>query len=136
MWTTLSFKFPVNVLAAADKEAVFREFDQWLMPEGRATSAASAAPAAAPAITAFPATAPAAAAAPQTVAAPSLAAPRDSSLTPGMTREQILQALGCHRLGGIRHEATVCDQGLVDRQRTGLLSQVGRSGIIHGEQQC
>ena len=94
MWTTLSFKFPVNVLAAADKEAVFREFDQWLMPEGRATSAASAAPAAAPAITAFPATAPAAAAAPQTVAAPSLAAPRDSSLTPGMTREQILQALG------------------------------------------
>ena len=94
MWTTLSFKFPPNVLAAADKEAVFREFDQWLMPEGRATSAASAAPAAAPAITAFPATAPAAAAAPQTVAAPSLAAPRDSSLTPGMTREQILQALG------------------------------------------
>ena len=77
MWTTLSFKFPARVLATADKEAVFREFDQWFMPEGHATSAASAAPLAAPAITASPAV-----------------APRDSTLAPGMTREQILQVMG------------------------------------------
>jgi hypothetical protein len=90
MWTTLSFKFSPNVLATADKETVFREFDQWLMPEGRATSAAPVAP---PAMTAYPAAAPVAAP-PQSAAAPKPAAPSESALTPGMTREQILQAIG------------------------------------------
>lgn len=94
MWTTLSFKFPANVLAAADKETVFREFDQWFMAEGHATSAASAVPSAAPAMTASPAAAPVAMAAPQSVPASRPAAPRDSTLTPGMTREQILQVMG------------------------------------------
>jgi len=89
MWTTLSFKFPANVLAAADKETVFHEFDQWLMPEGRATSAT---PAAAPAMTTYPASAPVVA--PQPAASPRPAAPSESALTPGMTREQILQAMG------------------------------------------
>jgi hypothetical protein len=94
MWTTLSFKFPANVLATADKEAVFRGFDQWFMPEGHATSAVSAAPPAAPAMTASPVAAPAIVAAPQPVSSPRPAAPRDSTLTPGMTREEILQAMG------------------------------------------
>jgi len=85
MWTTLSF----NVLATADKETVFREFDQWLMPEGRATSAA---PVAAPAISAYPAAAPVAAPPPQP--APRPAPISQSSLAPGMTREQILQSMG------------------------------------------
>jgi PEGA domain len=79
MWTTLSFKFPANVLATADKEAVFREFDQWFMPEGRATSAAPAAPPVA---------------APPPVAPPKAPSPSESTLTPGMTREQILQVMG------------------------------------------
>jgi PEGA domain-containing protein len=94
MWTTLSFKFPANVLATADKETVFREFDQWLMPEGRATSATPVAVPAAPAMTTYPAAAPVAMATPQPVAAPRPAAPSQSALTPGMTREQILQAMG------------------------------------------
>ena len=94
MWTTLSFKFPANVLATADKETVFREFDQWLMPEGRAASAASAAPPVAPAMTASPVAAPVAVAAPQPVTQPRPAATRDSTLAPGMTREQILQVMG------------------------------------------
>ena len=93
MWTTLSFKFPANVLATADKETVFREFDQWFMAEGHATSAASAAPPAAPAMTASPAAAPVAAA-PQPIVATRPAAPRDSTLAPGMTREEILQVMG------------------------------------------
>ena len=94
MWTTLSFKFPSNVLATADKETVFREFDQWLMPEGRATSATSGAPPVAPAMTSSSAAASVAVAAPQPVAAPRPAVPSDSTLTPGMTREQILQVMG------------------------------------------
>jgi len=92
MWTTLSFKFPANVLATADKETVFREFDRWLMPEGRATSATPAAAPPAPAMTTYAAAAPAAA--PQPVAAPRPAPPSESSLTLGMTREQILQTMG------------------------------------------
>jgi hypothetical protein len=94
VWTTLSFKFPANVLATADKETVFREFDQWLMPEGRATSAVPATPVAAPAMTTYPAAAPVAVAAPQPVASPRPAAPSESTLAPGMSREQILQAMG------------------------------------------
>ena len=94
MWTTLSFKFPANVLATADKETVFREFDQWLMPEGRATSAAPVAAPPAPAMTTYPAAAPVAAPAPQPATAPRPVAITESSLTPGMTREQILQSMG------------------------------------------
>jgi hypothetical protein len=94
MWTTLSFKFPPNVLATADKETVFREFDQWLMPEGRATSAAPVAAPPAPAVATYPAAAPVAAPAPQPAAAPRPAPISESSLTPGMTREQILQSIG------------------------------------------
>ena len=94
MWTTLSFKFPANVLATADKETVFREFDQWLMPEGRATSATPVAVQAAPAMAAYPVAAPVAVPAPPHVAAPKPAPIIPSMLAPGMTREQILQSMG------------------------------------------
>jgi hypothetical protein len=80
VWTTLSFNFPDQVLANADKETVFRQFDQWFMPEGRGVSVAPAptvapvaapvaAPAAAP-VAAAPAPAPAAAVAVQPAPAP------------------------------------------------------------------
>jgi PEGA domain/SmpA / OmlA family len=94
MWTTLSFKFPANVLATADKETVFREFDQWMMPEGRATSAAPVAAPPAPTMSTYPTAAPVAAPAPLPVAAPRPVSISESSLTPGMTREQILQSMG------------------------------------------
>jgi len=81
LWTTLSFNFPDQVLATADKETVFREFDQWFVPEGRGVSTQPApAPVAAPVatptaapVTAAPATAPVSAApvaAPQQAVAP------------------------------------------------------------------
>jgi hypothetical protein len=97
MWTTLSFKFPPNVLATADKETVFREFDQWMMPEGRATSAtpvAVPAQSTQPAAPTYPAAAPVAVTAPQPAAAPQPVAISQSTLSPGMTREQILQSMG------------------------------------------
>ncbi len=99
LWTTLSFKFPAEVLAAAEKETVFQEIDQWFLPEGRATSAlpvASAAPVATPgsASVAASASAPVAAAVAQPIAPARTSAARESTLTPGMSREQILQNLG------------------------------------------
>ncbi|HUL32977.1 MAG TPA: PEGA domain-containing protein [Candidatus Eisenbacteria bacterium] len=62
VWTSLSFNFPDQVLATADKETVFREIDQWFVPEGRGVAAAPAvmqAPSSAPASTPVPAKAPA-----------------------------------------------------------------------------
>lgn len=82
LWTVISFNFPDQVLATADKEAVFREFDQWFVPEGRgATTPPAAAPIAVPVaapaavpVAAAPAPAPASdappAAAPQQAVAP------------------------------------------------------------------
>lgn len=76
VWTTLSFNFPDQVLATADKETVFRAFDQWFVPEGRNVTAAPvaapvASPVAAPAAVAPATSAPPAA--PAAVAAPSAA---------------------------------------------------------------
>jgi hypothetical protein len=88
LWTTLSFNFPEEVLANADKEAVFRAMDQWFVPEGRV---ASVAPVAVPSGVAS-AGPPAAAAPVSAPVAPPV--PREIPLTPGMTRDQILQTLG------------------------------------------
>lgn len=80
LWTTLSFFFPKAVLERGDITTVYRELDQWLLPEGSfqpgysEPAAASAAPSQAPA-------------APRVVAAP-------SDLKPGMDREQVITTLG------------------------------------------
>ncbi len=99
MWTTLSFNFSEQVLAAADKEAVFRAMDQWFIPEGRTASVVPAVTAdpAAPTVGVAPAGLPAAPVAPAPVsvsAPPAAPIPHEIPLTPGMTREQILQTLG------------------------------------------
>jgi len=63
LWTTLSFNFPDQVLATADKETIFREFDQWFLPEGRgmtappSAAAAPVAPSVAPSVAPAPAVA-------------------------------------------------------------------------------
>lgn len=69
VWTSLSFNFPDQVLATADKETVFHEIDQWFVPEGRSVPAA-------PVVTQapVPATSPSPAAAAPTTVAPASAA--------------------------------------------------------------
>src|SRR5262249_1633747 len=90
LWTTLSFNFSDEVLANADKEAVFGAIDQGFVPEGRLASVVPAAPPSGVAPTAAGPSAPAA-----PVSAPvAPPVPREIPLTPGMTREQILQTLG------------------------------------------
>jgi hypothetical protein len=95
MWTTLSFNFPDQVLATADKEAVFRAIDPWFLPEGRMATVPppmTMAPVAAAPQGAAPAAKPAASA--PVAAPPAATAPVQTPLTPGMTREQILETLG------------------------------------------
>lgn len=133
VWSIATFYFPKDVIANADKDAVFRAVDPWFVPEGRTTptvlSGAPAAPAPIAAPVAPPAPAPATTAAPAAAAAPSPAAPAPAAaptpvaapapaaapvsapaaapapapepasrpaanLAPGMTREQVVAAMG------------------------------------------
>jgi hypothetical protein len=83
LWAVATFYFPAETLANANKEAVFRAVDPWFIPEGRATvSGASTAGVAPTTVPGTPATMPQ-----QRAAAP-------ENLTPGMTREEVVAALG------------------------------------------
>ncbi|GAC1702278.1 MAG: hypothetical protein NVS9B4_07270 [Candidatus Acidiferrum sp.] len=77
LWAVATFYFPAETLANADKDAVFRELDQWFVPESRASANVSPL-----------------AAVPQVVQGPMAPTTTPATLTPGMTREQIVAALG------------------------------------------
>jgi hypothetical protein len=90
VWTALTFYFPAQTLANADKDDVFRAINPWLAPEG--LSQASAGPAQAAATAAFGAQP-----APPPVPAPPAAVqpPKPlAELAPGMTRDEIVAAIG------------------------------------------
>jgi len=82
MWSAVTFYFPQDVLANAEKDSVFHGIDAWFVPEGRSaasgTTGTPTAPAAMPAMQAPP---------PQPPSPP-------ASLTPGMTREEVVKAMG------------------------------------------
>jgi len=84
MWSAVTFYFPQDVLANAEKDAVFRGIDAWFVPEGRSAAAATTGTPSAPA--------PAPGYAPATPA-PAPAGP-PANLTPGMTREEVVKAMG------------------------------------------
>lgn len=81
LWTAVSFFFPKQVLERGDITSIYKEMDQWLLPEGTFQSGYGEAPAAPPASAAVPP-------APPPVAAP------PSALKPGMDKEQVMAALG------------------------------------------
>ncbi len=81
LWTTLSFFFPKTVLQRGEITSVYREIDQWLLPEGAFQPGYSEPVVSAPMAAAAPA------AAPRVVAAP-------SDLKPGMEKEQVIATLG------------------------------------------
>jgi PEGA domain len=97
IWTALTFYFPAQTLANADKDDVLRGIVPWLAPEGLATISAQSYSAAAPASpplatqTGIATQAPPAAL-PQ--AAPERPAGPRAQLAPGMTRDEIVAALG------------------------------------------
>jgi len=131
LWTTLSFNFPDEVLATADKETVFREIDQWFIPEGRAV-AAMPAPVATP--VAVPVTT--SAAAPPTPALLPIAVPpaasasaREMTLAPGMSRDQVLQLLGApERQITFGEQQWLIYPGIVAALKDGKLDSVQTSG--------
>jgi hypothetical protein len=97
VWTALTFYFPAQTLANADKDDVLRAIAPWLAPESLATvsaqsysSAASASPL--PATQASIAAQAPSAALPQPV--PERPASPRAQLTAGMTRDEIVAAMG------------------------------------------
>jgi hypothetical protein len=93
VWAIATFYLPKEVIANAEKDAAFRAIDPWLVPEGRSAATASSGVPAAPAAVAAAGSAPAAApAAPPP--APEPPPHPAANLTPGMTREQVVAAMG------------------------------------------
>jgi len=86
VWAAVTFDFPPQTLANANKDEVFRAIDPWIAPEGRYPGAVT------------PQTGAAQAAAPSSSSVAPLAASRPASppaqLAPGMTRDEIVAALG------------------------------------------
>jgi PEGA domain len=93
LWTAVSFNFSPETLSNADKDAVFRAIDPWFVPEGHATYGATSGAPTPPATMAVaaPAVAPAGSVQ-QAPSPPPARAPAD--LSPGMTRDQVVAALG------------------------------------------
>jgi len=93
VWTALTFYYPAQTLANADKDDVFRGIAPWLAPEGLTPFAPQAYPVAAQPAGApqgAAGTPPAVAPAPQPAARP--VAP--AQLTVGMSRDEVVAAMG------------------------------------------
>ncbi len=96
IWTALTFYYPPQTLANADKDDVYRGIDPWVAPEGhyQGTTPPPSQLAAAPAM---PQSIPQAAPQAQPIAAQPAPAPPPAApakLSPGMTRDEIVAALG------------------------------------------
>jgi hypothetical protein len=101
VWAIATFYLPKETIANADKDAVFRAIDPWFVPEGRTAGSVAGGVPVAPAAAAGVAPAPAAAQAGTPVAAP-IAAPAPTEpaarpaadLAPGMSRDEVVAAMG------------------------------------------
>jgi PEGA domain-containing protein len=85
VWTVATFYFQAETLATADKDTVLRDIDAWFLPEGR-TSPTTRSTAAS--------SASASSLAPQSTPPATSNTNRTESLQTGMTREEILAAIG------------------------------------------
>jgi PEGA domain/SmpA / OmlA family len=120
VWTIATFYFPEAVLANAEKDAVLREIDHWIVPEGRAgIIGAPAAP-----VVAAPAKLPETAA----TSVPAMASSTET-LAPGMNREQVVEALGRpQREVTFQAQTWMYYPGMVVLLRDGKLTSVEEEG--------
>ena len=104
LWALADFFFPPETLANVDVNAVVRVLDQWLLPEGQRPVTTEPAPAPAP------------------------PAPR-ADLKPGMTREEVVAALGVpQREVSYGARTWLTYPGMVALLENGKLAAVDRSG--------
>lgn len=131
VWTIATFYLPEDALANADKDAVVREIDKWIAPEGRGRDiGAPSIPADRPAP--VPVAAPAAipvASMPMSPAPASTSASTADTLTTGMTREQVVAALGKpQREVTFQSQTWMYYPGMVVLLRDGKLASVEQEG--------
>jgi hypothetical protein len=119
LWTAVSFYFPKEVIANAEKDVVFQAIDAWFVPEGRSTRTLTTGTPSAPA--------PAPGYAPP-VLAPAPATP-PAMLTPGMTREQVVAAMGTpqHEIS-FQGKTLLTYPGMVVALEGGKLTSIEQSG--------
>jgi hypothetical protein len=82
LWAVATFYLPAQVLANAEKDAVYRVVDNWFVPEGRTATNGTAA------------LTPAASAPPRSAADPPSPAAAQQTLTRDMTRDQVIALMG------------------------------------------
>lgn len=122
LWSTVTFYFPQAVLANAEKDTVFRMIDTWLVPEGRSAASSTAGAPGAPAASGSYAASP-------PMQAPPAPPTPPATLTPGMTREQVVAAMGPPQ-----HEVTFQGKtllsypGMVVALEGGKLTSIDQSG--------
>jgi hypothetical protein len=119
LWAAVSFYLPKEVIANAEKDVVFHAIDTWFVPEGRSAPAGTTGTPSAPA--------PAPGYAPAT-AAPAPAGP-PANLTPGMTREQVVAAMGApqHEVS-FQGKTLLTYPGMVVVLEGGKLTSIEQSG--------
>jgi hypothetical protein len=130
VWTAVAFYFAEEVLANAEKDTVVHEIDQWLLPEGRGGASSSPMTAAGiPAPQQVPAAAPAPAS--TATASPPGTAGTEETLNPGMTREQVVAALGKpQREVNFQTQTWMHYPGMVVLLREGRLTSVEQAGPV------
>jgi hypothetical protein len=117
MWSVVTFYFPQDVLANAEKDAVFRGIDAWFVPEGRSAAGGTTGTPTAPA--GMPAMAP---------PAPLPAGP-PANLTLGMTPEEVVKAMGVpqHEVN-FQGKTLLTYPGMVVVLEAGKLTSIDQSG--------
>jgi hypothetical protein len=127
VWTITTFYFPEDVLGNAQKDVVIRQIDQWIVPEGRggvsdARTNPLQEPALAPMVTPV--------AQPVARGTASAASSTTETLTPGMTREQLVAVLGePRREVTFESQAWMHYPGMVVQLRDGKLASVESEGL-------
>jgi hypothetical protein len=115
LWSAVTFYFPQQVIANAEKDAVFHAIDAWMVPEGRSAGAGTTGTPSAPA--------------PVYTAAPPVPAGPPANLTPGMTREEVVKAMGTpQREVSFQGKTLLTYLGMVVVLEGGKLTSIDQAG--------
>ncbi len=118
LWAAVSFYLPKDVIANAEKDVAFHAIDAWFVPEGRSAATGTTGTPSAP--TPAPGYAP---------APPPVPAGPPANLTPGMTREEVVKAMGApqHEVS-FQGKTLLSYPGMVVVLEGGKLTSIDQSG--------
>jgi hypothetical protein len=116
LWAAVTFYLPKDVIANAEKDVAFHSIDMWFVPEGRSGATGTTG------TPSSPASIYTAAATPAPPGPPAM-------LTPGMTREQVVAAMGApQREVSFQGKTLLTYPGMVVVLEGGKLTSIDQSG--------